>query len=113
MTTITTSGIKKREYKVGNQVAIVEGGWLLNVADFKYQIWTNDEQWSMSEVGTAKEIAKEWRKRFAGTTGELNNKIMLIRDDGRETEYIGPGTCIPRYNGGELAIDVEVVFPDF
>ena len=102
-----------REYKIGDQIAKVENGWLVNVADFKYQIWTKDEQWSMSDVGTAEEIGKEWRRRFAGTVGELNNIIMLVRSDGRETSSIGSGTCIPRYNGGERAIDVEVVFPEY
>lgn len=51
----------------------------------------------MSDTGTAKEIAKEWRKRFAGTVGELNNHIVMIDENGNEISAIG---------GGLVALDI-------
>lgn len=99
-----------KEYKVGNQTAVVHNGWLQNIKDFRFQIWTNDEQWSMSDIGTASEIAKEWERRFEGTVGILNNCILMFGQDGKEISKIGGFACVARYNAGEKTIDVEVVY---
>lgn len=98
-----------KEYKVGNKTAKVNMGWLLNPEDFKYNIKNVHGQW-MSDTGAAKEIAKEWNKRFAGSVGELNNYIVLIDENGDEISDIGGWAYCTRYNAGNEMIDVEIIY---
>lgn len=83
-------------------------GWLLNPQDFKYNI-KNVHGQLMSDTGNAKEIAKEWRRRFYRTVGELNNSIVMIDENGDEISDIEGSACCPRYDLDD-GIDVEIIY---